>query len=341
MTTNRKKNITIADVAHAAGVSTATVSRVINGSDRVLEETTRHITETIIKLGYIPQTAARNLASRKTNTIGVILLDLSGEFSSEVLKGIESAVYAHHFHLLITSHRKFDPNPWQQFPLGKHNTDGLIVFADTLSDNEIIQLHRVGLPLVLMYRDAPNNLPIPVINIENLQGTQCMMAHLIETHACKRIAFISGPKNNHDAILRLQGYQQALINHHLPVDAQLIAQGKYNEQTAYEIVNRWLDDGLQFDAIFGSSDECAIGAIKALQNRGISVPQDVCVTGFNNMLRASYNTPPLTTISAPTVEVGKAAVDQLMHIIQGKPAEENILLPTELVIRQSCGCKPV
>jgi LacI family transcriptional regulator len=332
-------NSTIDDVARSAGVSTATVSRVLSGKAPVAEETAQKVRKAVEKLGFVPQTAARNLARRKTNAIGLILPSLAGDFFSLMLAGVESAVTDIGYDLLVTTQQETDgTSSAKGLPLGKHNTDGLLVFVGNLTAS-LLQLHRTGFPMVLLYQNSPTDQGIPCVTIENKNGTRQLIDHMIEVHGCKRIAFIRGPVNNEDSYWRELGYRKSLEAHGIPFDPGLVAGEEFTEEEGMKAVNHFLEVGLQMDAIFGGSDESAIGAMLALNQHQVKIPEQIKVVGFDDLTLARYITPHLTTVRAPTEQVGKVAAENLILQIQNGKPEPLTLLPTELIIRQSCGCK--
>jgi len=330
---------TISDVARLAGVSIATVSRVINGNTPVAASTAERVQAAIKELKFVPRTAARVLASRRTNTIGLLLPEIGGWFFPSMLRGIESAARQAGFDLLIHTVDVDYPLKTSRRALGMHNTDGLIVFTNSVGDEELSYLEQSGFPIVLLHQTPPENLNIPVITIENKDGAQKLVDHLIEVHGCRRIAFLRGTEGHEDSAWRERGYREALEAHGIPFDETLIATGGFDESEAMSAVNQWLLDGLEFDAIFTGDDDAALGVFAALQNAGRRIPDDVAVVGFDDVPLARFISPPLTTVRAPTEQTGMDAVKQLVHLIRGEPAESITLLPTELIIRNSCGCK--
>jgi LacI family transcriptional regulator len=337
--TKNRGSPTISDVAERAGVSIATVSRVLNGNTPVAAATLQRVQAAVQDLAFVPRTAARVLASQRTNTIGLVLDEIGREFFSPLLRGIEAAAREAGFDLLIqTTRMPHIPNLSLQ-GLGKHNTDGLIVFNDSLGMNELTHLHKNGLPLVLMHQTPPEALKIPVVTIENKSGAQKIIEHLIEVHGCRRIAFLQGPEGNEDSEWRERGYREALQIHGLPFDPSLVASGGYDEGVAQASMEHWLMEGIEIDGLFAGDDEAAKGALSALHRAGKRVPQDVAVVGFDDVPVARFLRPPLTTVRAPIEQVGREAALQLIRLIRGEKVELTILLPTQLVIRESCGCR--
>lgn len=328
---------TINDVAQRAGVSTATVSRVINSTGPVSEATAVRVWQAIEELNYAPHSGAREMAGGKSNTLGLILSSISGYFLSEMLAGIEKAAASND--LLIYAAGSL-PDDRQAFylPLNEHNTGGLIVFAGSLTDEAIIALNERGLPLVLLHRSPPDGLDLPAVSFENEAGAQQIVEHLITVHGCRRIAFLAGPQSHEDAGLRESGYRKALAAHGLPYVKRLVAAGEYSDLVAESAVTHWLSQDLNFDAIFAADDASAIGALTALRKAGRRVPEDVALVGFDDAPLSRHLSPPLTTVRAPITEAGMAAAARLIQLINTGTAEPITKLPTEVIIRRSCGC---
>jgi LacI family transcriptional regulator len=333
------RHATIADVAERAGVSIATVSRVLNRTARVSDETASRVQKAIDELGFVPQAAARHLATRKTNTIGLLLPEVSSEFFFPILRGIEAATRQAGFDLLIAIQPEEQARQMAHNPLGDHNTDGLLIFGDLADSPALAQLIRLNFPLVLLYQAAPPGSGITSIQIENKHGSHLLVSHLIEVHGARRIAFLRGPAGNEDSSWRETGYRQALADHNLAFDPRLVEAGNFEQQGGRTAIETLLKKGIQFDAVFAGDDGTAIGALAALNQAGLRVPEDVRLVGFDDIPTSRYLNPPLTTVRAPTEQVGHEAVKQLVRRIRTGQADAEVLLPTELVIRQSCGCK--
>ena len=328
---------TISDVAKRAGVSIATVSRVLNGSAPVDKVTAVRVRSAVDALNYVPHAAARILASRRTSTLGLLLPEIGGAFFQPMLRGVEAGVSEAGFDLLIHTTQSH-PETAPRRPLGENNTDGLLVFTESLDVRELTRLYAIGFPVVLLHQAPPKSLNIPVVTIENQSGAREIVDHLIEVHARKRIAFLRGPEGHEDSTWREKGYHQALINHGLAIDPTLIVAGDFNRDVARASVEHLLAGNVGFDAIFTGDDDSAVGVYDGLRHVGRRVPEDVAVVGFDDSFFAHTLIPPLTTVHAPTEQVGREAVRQLIRIIRGESVEPRLVLSTELIIRQSCGC---
>ena len=336
---SRKRPPTISDVARQANVSIATVSRVLNASPLVTNDTAERVQAAIRQLSFVPHATARGLASRRTHTLGLVLPVIGREYFAPLLRGIETEVRQSGYHLLIETTETPDPSTHPYLRgLGEHNTDGLIMFADSVEEEDLLRLHKNGFPIVLLQQSPPDGMDIPVISIENKSSAQKIVAHLIEVHNRRRIAFLRGQERHEDAIWREKGYRAALQSYAIPFDSSLVAYGGFDPNIAKEAVTKLITDAVEFDAIFTGDDDAASGVFAALHQAGKRVPQDVAVVGFDDAPFSRYLTPSLTTVRAPTEEVGRTAVRQLLKLIKTENAEPLILLPTELVLRTSCGC---
>lgn len=329
--------VTIMDVAQYAGVSTATVSRVINKTGLVSEAAAAKVYAAIEALNYRPSAAARGLASRRTNAIGLLISEISGEFFQPMLRGIEVTARASGMDLLISSTGGMDKAS-PPYPLGENNTDGLIVFADSLPQEELVRLYKIGFPLVLLHRSSPPDLSIPCVTVENKEGARRMVDYLIEERGYRKIAFLEGPDSHEDAYWRKLGYQESLAAHDIPFDPKLISLGGFDETQARISVSHWLEQGFNAEVIFAGDDDSAIGAMIALKEAGLCIPEDIALVGFDDIRLAAYLDPPLTTVRASIEQAARIAVEQLVKVIRGEEVDLMTLLPTELVIRRSCGC---
>jgi LacI family transcriptional regulator len=328
----------ISDVAQQAGVSIATVSRVLNGTAVVEMETARRVRSAIALLNYVPHAAARTLASHRTDTIGLLLPEIGGAFFQPLLRGVEAGVSEAGFDLLIHT-TQAHPDNTPRRPLGEHNTDGLLVFTESLDAKELTRLNSIDFPVVLLHQAPPNSLDIPVVTIENQSGAKNIVEHLIKVHNCHRIVFLQGPEGHEDSTWREKGYLEALEAHGISFDPSLIMHGNFDRSIAQASIDLLLANNVVFDAVFTGDDESAIGVLVSLRKAGRRVPEDIAIVGFDDSVFANTLLPPLTTVHAPTEQVGKQAVRQLARIIQGDKVESRLVLSTDLIIRRSCGCQ--
>lgn len=336
--TRKSDSVTIRDVARHADVSVATISRFINQNAPVSQEAAERIQQVMLDLNYKPHAAARHLAMRRTQTIGLVLHNVHTDFFAPLLSGIESVVNQNQYNLLVATNqspKRKDSQP----PVGPHNTDGLLVFADSLSEERLIHLSLNGFPLVLIHRTPPVNLRIPFVTVENKAATRKIIDHLIKVHNRKRIVFLRGLHEQEDSHWREKGYLDALDANGIRFDPALILDGEFRGEIAYQNIKKLIKQHkINFDAIFTGNDDAATGVLTALHESGLRVPEDVSVAGFDNSRLSPFLDPPLTTVRAPTEEVGRCAASLLFNMMRDQPAEPVTLLSTEIIIRRSCGC---
>lgn len=333
-----KPRIRIEDVAKKAGLSTATVSRYINNSASVSEKNSKIIRAIIEDLNYVPNVAAQILASNKTMTLGLVFPSLTSSFFGALLRGIETRACKEGYSLLIHSTDIPSKGARARRVIGEHNTDGIIVFSDSLDEDELVRLTDIGFPIVLIYQSSPAHLNLPLVTIENKDGVYKLISHLIEVHNYQKIAFLRGPEMHENARFREAGYRKALLDHKIPYTPELVENGEFNTEMARQGVRRLLDKNIKFDAIFAGDDDAASGCMMELREAGLRIPEDVAVVGFDDQSIAMHLSPALTTVRSPIEVVGYQATDKLISLIGGKTIETQTILSTELIIRQSCGC---
>jgi len=335
MTQRTNGRSTIEDVAALAKVSTATVSRVLNKKGQVANKTVKRVQAAILELDYVPHSGARQMAGGRQNLVGLIFPGIGDPFLAELLLGIEQSLVAEGYELLLYCTQGHSSEERRAFlPLNENNTDGLIVFAHSLSETELQRFDRRGFPIVLLHQTPPAGLNIPCVTVENKKGAAKAVAHLIGCGR-RRIAFLSGPEGNEDSYWRELGYRETLAGHGIPFRSALVKDGGFSAEVSETAVTQWMQDGVEIDAIFAADDNSAQGAIFALQQAGKQIPQDVAVIGFDDVSFARYMMPPLTTVRAPIMEAGSKAAEQLIKLMRGKTAVSLMLLPTELVVRGS------
>jgi DNA-binding LacI/PurR family transcriptional regulator len=338
--TRRSSSVTIRDVARQASVSVATVSRYINQNAPVSPEVAERLDKVMAELRYVPHAAARHLASRKTRVVGLLLNNLHNDFFVPLLNGVEAVTREKGYNLIIATYHANSRNQMNP-PIGPHNTDGLLVFSDGLFDEDLASLHTSGFPMVLVHRTPPPTAPIPSVTVENIAITHQLIDHLIQVHGRRRIMFLRGPEYQEDSLKREMGYKSALQANGIPFDENLLLNGEFERDIAYQVMDHFLGNGnrVAFDAIFTGDDDAAIGVLRALHKHGLKVPEDVAVIGFDDLGFAPFLNPPLTTVRAPTESVGRIATKKLFDIIENQTSDEVVILPTEIIFRRSCGCQ--
>jgi LacI family transcriptional regulator len=327
---------TIRDVAREAGVSVASVSRVINGHGNVREETRQRILAAVRSLRYVPHSGARSLSTQRSNVIGVLLPDLYGEFFSELIRGIDAAARERRLHLLVSSAHRDAAEAAAAIRAMRGRVDGLLVMSPHV-DSGFFDRHLPGdLPIVLM------NSPIQdgrhsSLSIDSYNGARAMVQHLV-TCGHRRIAHIAGPDDNFDSQERLRGYHDELARL-VPDASPLVLQGDFTEKSGYAAGQRLSAPCDRPDAVFAANDMMAVGCLVALNEAGVQIPRDVGLAGFDDIPLACFVRPALTTMRVRIVELGRGALEQMALTIE-RPRRARSLaqmfLP-ELVIRVSCG----
>ncbi len=337
--TRKSSSITIHDVARYAGVSVATVSRYMNHRDLVSQSVGDRISQVMLEMNYIPRVAARQLATPASRAAGLVITNVMNDFFAPLINGVAAVFSENNYNLLVAVSRPEMRENKIPSPIGPRNTDGMLVFANSLSEEQLTELCKIRFPVVLLYRTSPPNLKISHVIIENKKATKKMVDHLIEVHGRKRIMFFQGPRDQEDSAWRELGYRASLAAHGLPIDSNLILPGEFDNNVAYQVLRDYLSKGSRdFDAIFTGNDDSAVGVLTALGEAGIRVPEDVSVVGFDDFRLAPFLNPPLTTVRAPTEKAGHVAAELLSKLFKGEPVEQEIILSTEIVLRRSCGC---
>ncbi|HWL40842.1 MAG TPA: LacI family DNA-binding transcriptional regulator [Gemmatimonadaceae bacterium] len=330
--------VTIKDVAREANVSVATVSRVLNGSGPVSAETQHKIREIAGRLRYVPHGGARSLITSKTETLGVLLPDLYGEFFSEVIRGMDETAQRHGFHLIISRSHATKHGIDTAMRAMRGRVDGVVAMSPDLDGESLLNLPAT-LPVVLLCSVSRGD-EIDSLTIDNFRGARAMVKHLISL-GHERIAIIKGSPRNYDAAERLRGYRQALKDAGLKSDRALEVEGGFTEAGGYAAALELLELEPRPTAVFAANDSMAIGAISALRESGVRIPEDIAVAGFDDIPLARYMDPQLSSVRVRICDLGSRAIEMLLDGIAHKNshARKRERLSTELVIRQSCGAQ--
>ena len=331
--------VTIRDVAREAGVSVATVSRVLNDSGPVSELTRHRIREIATRLRYVPDSAARSLITRRSTTVGVLLPDLHGEFFSEVIRGIDQTAQRNGYHLLVSGSHNDKGEIEAALRAMRGRVDGLIVMSPDIDSAALVANLPAGSPVVLLNCFVDGDA-FDSLTIDNFGGADAMVRHLI-AGGHRRIAFIKGAERNYDAAERLRGYRAALADAGIEPEPALELAGDFTESGGHDAARRVAAMRDRPTAVFAANDSMAIGALAALRDAGVRVPDEMAVAGFDDIPIARYMSPPLTSVRVQISEMGERAVHMLLRAIEEKNQHEKQqeTLPTTLVIRESCGGK--
>jgi len=331
---------TIKDVARLAGVSTATVSYVINNTRRVSPETRRRVLEAIAKLDYHPNVIARGLQGRRTNVIGFVISSrvrrLSDPFYLELISGIADEAANRGFHILFSTcpgGAQEEAELYREL-VKTGRVDGLIVSDTRHNDARLAFLIKEDFPFVAFGR-SDREWDFPFVDVDGKAGVYEGMKHLIASGR-RRIGFIKMPSELVCARHRLEGYKAALKDHGLPLDPRLLVEGDLTQQGGYMAMHELLALASPPDAVLVCSDLMAFGAMNAIRDAGLTVGKDVAVVGFDDIPMAAHFNPPLTTIHQPIYEIGSRLVKMLTTLLNGDELEEkHVILEPSLVVRQS------
>ena len=335
---NDYKIVSLNDVAKSAGVSIATVSRVINDSPNVNAETRTRVQQVIKKLKFSPNRVAKRLRNRYAsgNLLGVLIPDIQNPFYVEVLRGIEDVTYDNKYALIMCNFSQDEKKEKLYLDiLQSESVDGLIAAPTHEHDQKVINLVKSGLPIVCVDRGL-SGVDVDVVLVENKMGAYAAVDHLAKK-GYSRIAYISGLPQLPSSQQREAGYLEALQANRLPVDRELIKYGDSRHESGVSLCEELLNLPEPADAVFTGNNLITLGALETIRRKGLKVPENIAVVGFDDMYWSSSLNPPLTAVRQPAYEIGKRAAELLIQRISD-PARPTVsmILKTELMIRSSC-----
>ncbi len=326
--------VTLKQICEEAGVSKATVSRVLNNHPLVSKETREKVQEVIQRLKFTPNALARNLSLRRTDTIGVLFPWIFNGFFSTLLRGVDSAASELNYHVITSlSHDAGDENAMASRLLKERRIDGLILMAPSLPADQIEELKSIDVPLVVLQREIADP-EVNSVSVDNFDGGLKATAHLIE-RGCRRILAIAGPQGSLDSDRREAGYREALKQADIAFDPDLLIRSNFNKETAFTSFENFRRRFAMPDAIFCFNDEIALGMLKYLKTIGVRVPEDVALIGFDGIEFTEFAE--LSTLTMPMQEMGRQAVRLLIKQIECKEKRtaEQLLLKGAVVERNS------
>jgi DNA-binding LacI/PurR family transcriptional regulator len=340
---NGKRSVSIRDVAAAAGVSVATVSRALSAdadSVQIRPETRQRVLQTSQELGYRPNDLARALLHQRTSVIGLVVPDISNSYYAGLVRGVEDTASAGGYRVVLcNTDREMDKLSQYLDALVKSRVDGVIIAgggADSSIDPRVFRQYRTKTVLV-----GRHGLSYPSVQIDNVAAAEEITNHLLDL-GHERVAFLAGPLSSHTVQDRLQGYCNALAARGIRHDDELVREGDLDEESGYRGADELVHSSSRPTAIICTNDRIAVGALAALTDSGLKVPEQMSVAGFDDVSISSYLRPRLTTVAIPTYEIGASAAALLLDELQPEgtddaeqTANEVLLLPTHLVVRDS------
>lgn len=327
--------LTIKDVAKLAGVSIATVSMVLNKKDeRISAETKKQVLSVIEEYNYIPNRIASSMVTKNTKSLGLILQDIANPFFPSLARGVEDRVNMNNFNIILcNSDNDVEKEDRYLEMLQEKMVDGIILASAEQDLSRTPVRKKVNVPIVTLDRDIDGAQYVGVVKINNTRGAYDAVKHMID-RGYKKILNLSGPIRDHAAQSRYKGYLQAHSDSNLIPPEKNIYHGSFSYESGYNISKELLEKGTEFDGLFCSNDLMAYGAMKALTEHGIPIPE-VGVVGFDDIFVSNLITPSLTTVRLPIYEIGYTAADLLINYLEGKKMESVHDLNIELVIRNS------
>lgn len=329
--------ITIKEIAKMADVSIATVSKVVNRKDQnISEETRQRILDLIEKHNYVPNRIASSMITKKTHSIGLIIPDITNPFFPEVARGVEDYANKAGYHVVLCNS---DNNPKKEISyiamLQEKMVDGIIFTSSSLRSHDSKTFFNFHIPVITVDRDIEDIKTQGKITVDNYTGAYVAVRYMLD-RGYKKILHLAGPLTSKTSLDRKLGYLKALEDMDIEPDDNCVYEGNYTADWGYKGVKKAIEHKCEFDSIFCGNDMIAIGAIKALNEMGIKVPDNVGVVGFDDIYMASVVTPNLTTIRQPNYQMGYKAAEMLIELIKHPTIHlDNLILKTELVIRES------
>lgn len=334
--------VTAKEVAAKLGISTMTVSRVMNKRSNVDEATRKRVLAAAQELGYRPNQIAKSLVLQKTHTIGVVVPEITHSFFPEVIRGIEEEVYRAQYHLILMhSAESVEREQDAIQTLESKLVDGILIStAQSVADFEFYRdVLRRGVPIVFFDR-CVHNIGASCVSIDDEESAKRITNHLLD-HGYTRLAHLSGPQHISIGVDRLNGFMRALSDRGIAVPADLIVEAGFHESGGYAAMMKLLDlpAAERPRAVVAVNDPAAFGAIRAILERGLRIPEDIAIVGFTDDIRAALMPSPLTTIRQPAFEIGRMAATKLIAVIEGTSIDvQDIVVKTDEVHRESCGC---
>lgn len=341
MTPRKQRNSspTIHDVANFAGVSPATVSRVLNNYPHISDEVRRTVQGAISQLSYEPNRVAQRLRATRSKLIGIVVTDITNPFFNTIMASIEAVCFDKGFSVLMSN---TDANPQKELDyltmMENEEVAGLIIAPTSENVDRVAELAASGLPIVVIDRRL-SNAQVDMVLADNHAGAQLAVEHLIKL-GHRRIGHIGGRMRLTSGRERYEGYLQAMEKHHLPIEEDWVRFGDHRDESGYQRALELLDEEDSPTAWFIANNMMTLGALNAIHERGKRIPDDIAIVGFDDIPWAISLNPPLTVVAQPTVEIGYRAANMLLERIEQPDLEPRTeILETKIIIRASCGSR--
>lgn len=330
---------TIHDVAKRAGVAPITVSRVVNNSGYFSQDTRARVEAAIAELEYVPNRLASSLRSKRTNTLALVITDITNPFFTTLARGVEDTASDAGYTVVFcnTDESDVEERKYLQVLL-QQQVDGILLVPARSTSASLEVIRKQSTPVVVLDRRMPPDANVDVVRCENEDGAYRLTRLLIEL-GHQHIAILSGPMGVSTAEDRLAGYQRAIAEANLSADSDLIIYGAFNQTSGYDMIQRLLAVEPRPTAIFAANNMIGIGALKAMQDRGLRVPDDIAMVSFDDLPPNLLTFPFFTVAAQPAYEMGRMATQLLVARLAGKAPEDcqEIVLPVEMIVRQSSG----
>ena len=333
---------TLKDVAKKSGVAVGTASAVINNKPWVSEKTRQRVLQAIKELNYQPNQLARNLRTQRTNTIGVIVPDITNPFFPQIIRNIGALAHKYGYSIILCdSNEDYQLGIEAFHVLLDKKVDGIILIGGVVPKRELVKYLDKKHPLIVVIERDYGIPEIATVVVDAIKGGYLATKHLLDL-GYNKIGIITGPLDDDDfyrgSFGRYEGYKKALKEYKISFNPEIVKQGDFSLNGGYKAMKQFLENNSQVQAIFAFNDLMAIGAMEAIKEKGLRIPEDIAVVSYDDIPEASYVFPTLTTIRLPKAQLGRMAVEILLNHTKKKP-EFSIkkVLPLELITRQSCG----
>lgn len=330
---SKEQGSNIREVAAIAGVSIATVSRALQQPDKVRPETRKKVFDAVKQANFVPNAQAASFRRQSNKTVILLVRDIGNPFYLEIYKGVEEAASEAGYKVLMGDARNDENRVANHIDMVRQkHADGLILMTGQFPSDLVDQSE--ALPPIVIASETVAGVALPTVKVDNRAASRDAVRYLIDA-GHRNIAHLAGPVPESLAQERFDGYRDALEQAGIAYSEGLVVTGDYSIEAGRQAIAGLLENGISFTAIFASSDQMAIGAISELRGRGLSVPADISVIGFDDIIFANAFEPPLTTVRQPRQEMGRKAMALMVDRLNGKRTTETIVLETELVVRGS------